>query len=96
MPAPFVITVGTMALEQLAPGVALDNAVGTELESADGRPLIALPHPSGASPWPHRPGNAAKLEAAVTLIATAWHDAGVGERRHGYRELWRVPTYPGC
>jgi len=61
--------VGTLALEQLAPGVSLDNAVGTELETADGRPLVALPHPSGASPWPHRPGNAPKLEAAVTLIA---------------------------
>ena len=69
VPAPLVISVGTLALEQLAPGVSLDNAVGTELETADGRPLVALPHPSGASPWPHRPGNAAKLEAAVTLIA---------------------------
>jgi uracil-DNA glycosylase len=70
VPAPFVISVGTLALEQLAPGVALDNAVGAELAIADGRPLIALPHPSGASPWPHRPGNADKLAAAVTLIAT--------------------------
>jgi len=69
VPAPLVISVGTLALEQLAPGVSLDNAVGTELETADGRPLVALPHPSGASPWPHRPGNAPKLEAAVTLIA---------------------------
>lgn len=68
VPAPFVISVGTLALEQLAPGVALDNAIGTELEAPDGRPLIALPHPSGASPWPHLPGNAEKLAAAVTLI----------------------------
>ena len=70
VPAPFVISVGTLALEQLAPGVTLDNAVGTELQAPDGRPLIALPHPSGASPWPHRPGNADKLAAAVTLIAS--------------------------
>jgi uracil-DNA glycosylase len=67
--APFLISVGTLALEQLAPGVTLDNAVGVELETANGRPLIALPHPSGASPWPHRPGNADKLASAVTLIA---------------------------
>ena len=69
VPAPFVISVGTLALENLALGVSLDNAVGVELQTADGRPLIALPHPSGASPWPHMPGNAEKLAAAVTLIA---------------------------
>jgi len=67
--APLVIAVGTLALEELAPGVALDDAVGVELRVADGRPMVALPHPSGASPWPHLPGNAPRLERALELLA---------------------------
>jgi uracil-DNA glycosylase len=69
VPAPVVISVGTLALEELAPGVALEDAVGAELGLADGRPLYALPHPSGASPWPHLPGNAERLERALAMIA---------------------------
>jgi uracil-DNA glycosylase len=67
--APLLLAVGTMALEQLAPGVALEDAVGVELEGPGGRPLIALPHPSGANPWPHLPGNAPRLERALALAA---------------------------
>jgi uracil-DNA glycosylase len=69
VPAPLVISVGTLALEELAPGVRLDDAVGSELALADGRPLIVLPHPSGASPWPHLPGNAERLERALEMLA---------------------------
>ncbi len=64
-----VITVGALALTTLAPGEKLDDAVGRELTTADGRTLIALPHPSGASPWPHLPGNRERLDCAVALIA---------------------------
>jgi hypothetical protein len=39
------------------------------LRIADGRPLFALPHPSGASPWPHLPGNAERLGLALAMIA---------------------------
>jgi uracil-DNA glycosylase len=67
--APLVIGVGTLALSEVAPGVALDDAVGVELRAGDGRPLIALPHPSGANPWPHLPGNAPKLARAIELLA---------------------------
>jgi uracil-DNA glycosylase len=67
--APVVLSVGTLALEELAPGVRLDDAVGAELSLADGRPLLALPHPSGASPWPHLPGNRERLERALRMVA---------------------------
>jgi uracil-DNA glycosylase len=67
--APLVIAVGTLALAELAPGVALEDAVGAELRVADGRPLVALPHPSGANPWPHLPGNAPRLARALDLLA---------------------------
>jgi uracil-DNA glycosylase len=69
VPAPAVITVGAMALAELAPGQKLDSAVGVELRTQDDRPLFALPHPSGASPWPHLPGNRERLERALGLIA---------------------------
>jgi uracil-DNA glycosylase len=68
VPAPVVITVGAMALEMLTSARRLDDAVGVELALADGRPLIALPHPSGASPWPHLEGNAERLARALELI----------------------------
>ena len=67
--APLVIAVGTVALAELAPGVALDDAVGAELSVGDGRPLVALPHPSGANPWPHLPGNAPRLARALEHLA---------------------------
>jgi uracil-DNA glycosylase len=76
VPAPVVISVGTLALEELAPGVRLDDAVGSVLRLDDGRPLIPLPHPSGASPWPHLPGNADRLERALGLIAGRLGGAG--------------------
>ncbi len=76
VPAPLVISVGTLALEHLAPAMRLDEAVGRELSCADGRPLIALPHPSGASPWPHRPGNRARLDGAIELITARLRAGG--------------------
>jgi uracil-DNA glycosylase len=67
--APLVVAVGTLALAELAPGVALEDAVGAEMRLDDGRPLLSLPHPSGANPWPHLPGNAPRLASALELLA---------------------------
>jgi uracil-DNA glycosylase len=69
VPAPLILSVGTLALEELLPGMRLDEAVGEELRFRDGRPVIALPHPSGANPWPNLPGNRQKLERALALVA---------------------------
>jgi uracil-DNA glycosylase len=66
--APVVIGVGTLALAELAPGIALEDAVGAELRLGDGRPLVVLPHPSGANPWPHLPGNATLVSRSISLI----------------------------
>jgi len=81
--APLVISVGAMALAVLAPEAGLED-VGRELRTADGRPLIALPHPSGASPWPHLPGNAERLAAALQLVERRVRQARVRAARAGH------------
>ena len=49
------------------PRKALEDLIGTQIER-DGRVIIPLPHPSGASTWPNRPGNAARIKQALRLI----------------------------
>jgi len=75
--APLVIGVGTLALAELAPGTALEDAVGVERRLADGRPLVVLPHPSGANPWPHLAGHAPLFWPLVGLI---WEHLARGSR----------------
>jgi len=47
----------------------LTRCVGERFERA-GVPVIPLPHPSGASSWPHVPENRARLERALGLVQT--------------------------
>jgi uracil-DNA glycosylase len=47
----------------------LEQVIGTQLEQ-DGRVLIPLPHPSGASTWYNRAENQARVKKAIQLIAT--------------------------
>lgn len=46
----------------------LEDVIGTQLER-DGRVIIPLPHPSGASTWPNQPENAQRIRKAIRLIA---------------------------
>jgi uracil-DNA glycosylase len=46
----------------------LEKIVGTQLEQ-DGRVIIPLPHPSGASTWHQKPENRARVKKAIRLIA---------------------------
>lgn len=45
----------------------LDQIIGTRAER-EGRAIIPLPHPSGASTWPQQPENAARVQKALRLI----------------------------
>ena len=47
--------------------------------------VIPLPHPSGASPWAHMPGNREKLAKALRLIKTRL-------KRQGIEEWFLEPT----
>jgi hypothetical protein len=45
----------------------LTPCVGERFER-DGVPVVPLPHPSGASSWPHVPANRARLDRALGLV----------------------------
>jgi uracil-DNA glycosylase len=63
-----LLAVGGLAIETLlGRRLALAAGVGRAFE-VDGRWVLPLPHPSGASLWPNRPENQARLERALALL----------------------------
>jgi uracil-DNA glycosylase len=72
-----VIAVGKLAILQFMPCGKLDEVIGSSfpIEYAGHRfDLVPLPHPSGASPWPHQLPGRVLLPRAMALIAAhpAW------------------------
>jgi uracil-DNA glycosylase len=67
--------------ESLGDGVNFDfgDAIWHEAydgkRPADGRWIVPLPHPSGASTWPNRPANKALIERAVAFLDAVWTTA---------------------
>ena len=52
-------------------GVVFDVALArraTHFQAQDGRYIIPLPHPSGASLWPNKPENKALIDRATDLL----------------------------
>jgi uracil-DNA glycosylase family 4 len=64
-----IVTVGALALRSMLGVTDLTPAIGERFERG-GVPVVPLPHPSGASSWPHAPGNAERLERALALVRT--------------------------
>ena len=72
-----VIAVGKLAIRQFMPCEKLDTVIGSMYPTNyAGHPfdLVPLPHPSGASPWPHQEPGRVLLPRALQLIARhpAW------------------------
>ena len=72
-----VIAVGKLAILQFMPCGKLDEVIGSAFptEYAGHQfDLVPLPHPSGASPWPHQLPGRVLLPRALALIAAhpAW------------------------
>ena len=66
-----VVLIGSLAIERILGPRPFSEAIGMEFQKdLPGGPawIIPIPHPSGASPWPHLPGNKQKLERAFRLI----------------------------
>jgi uracil-DNA glycosylase len=63
-----LLAVGGLAIETLlGRKLRLDEAVGRVFR-VDGRWILPLPHPSGASLWPNRPENQARIQQALVLL----------------------------
>ena len=64
-----IIPIGRLAIGLFFdPSLPLEKIIGARIERA-GRIVIPLPHPSGASVWPHKPENRALVTQAIRLIA---------------------------
>jgi uracil-DNA glycosylase len=64
-----IIPIGKLAIGLFfATSLTLDIIIGTQSER-DGRVIIPLPHPSGASTWTNAPENQQKVKKAIKLIA---------------------------
>lgn len=64
-----ILPVGRLAIGRFyPPNLPLEQIIGTE-KQIDGRWIIPLPHPSGASRWHQAPENRAKVAQAMTLLA---------------------------
>lgn len=63
-----LLAVGGLAIETLlGQRLRLDEVVGHVFE-VDGHQVLPLPHPSGASLWPNRPENQARIARALVLL----------------------------
>jgi uracil-DNA glycosylase len=63
-----VLAVGGLAIEALlGHPIRLEEAVGRAFD-LDGRLVVPLPHPSGASLWTNLPENQARLQQALALL----------------------------
>jgi uracil-DNA glycosylase len=62
-----IVTVGGLALRSLLGLSDLTAAIGSRFDH-DGVPVVALPHPSGASSWPNVPSNKQRLTIALGLV----------------------------
>jgi uracil-DNA glycosylase len=63
-----LLAVGGLAIETLlGQKMRLDEAVGQVFER-DGRLILPLPHPSGASLWPNLAENQARIQQALVLL----------------------------
>jgi len=62
-----IVAVGGLAVRRLIGPGLLTDMVGKRLE-LDGRTVVPLPHPSGASGWLNVPANRERLARAIALV----------------------------
>lgn len=65
-----VVPVGRLAIDDWLGRAALAEVIGRRFE-VDGRVVVPLPHPSGASSWTNLPAHRELIVRAVELIAEA-------------------------
>ena len=65
-----ILLVGGLAIEAFLGRARLQEIVGTIIER-EGQLLLPLPHPSPVSRWLNDPGNRARVDQAIVLLAEA-------------------------
>jgi uracil-DNA glycosylase family 4 len=66
-----IIPVGMLAIRLFyPPQTRLDEIIGESIMDVEGRTIVPLPHPSGASRWHAEPKNVGKMERALSLLRT--------------------------
>jgi uracil-DNA glycosylase len=61
-----IIPVGSLAIKLFYPSdVKLEYIIGEKVVDAQGRIIVPLPHPSGASRWHNEPANIGRIEKAL-------------------------------
>jgi len=66
-----IVPVGSLAISLFyPPQLRLADVIGESMVDAQGRHILPLPHPSGASRWLNDPINAGRLEQALYRLRT--------------------------
>jgi uracil-DNA glycosylase len=61
-----IIPVGSLAIKQFyPPTMKLEEVIGETITDDQGRRILPLPHPSGASRWHMDPANVGRIEKAI-------------------------------
>ena len=68
-----ILAVGTMAIDYFLGKRSLEAVVGS-IEEADGRPVLALPHPSPVSRWLNDPVHRLLVDRAIDLLSRSRQD----------------------
>jgi uracil-DNA glycosylase len=63
-----IVPVGGLAARRFLGSVKLADVVGEVIQSEDGRWIVPLPHPSGASLWLNRPENRERVDRALAHL----------------------------
>jgi uracil-DNA glycosylase len=63
-----LIPVGSLAVRRFLGPVKLAEVVGTVVVDDEGRQIVPLPHPSGASLWLNKPSNVAQVDRALSRL----------------------------
>jgi uracil-DNA glycosylase len=69
-----LIPVGRLAIDAVLGTVPLADVIGGPVE-IDGKAILALPHPSGASAWANAPENRAKISSALRWLGEWWRQS---------------------
>jgi uracil-DNA glycosylase len=63
-----VIPVGSLAVRRFLGAVSLAEVVGRVITDGEGRQIVPLPHPSGASLWLNRPEHQERVDRALIVL----------------------------